>query len=380
MEIQQIQLHTVLNSRADKTIAASINQSTACAPSGASAGSHEAHSFVPNNLNKIEEQVKNKIQGNDPSQREFDTILHDIDGSTLFENIGSTGIALSLAFKTATGYDQENIFPYPLGNVVGGGEHGGNTAIQEFLVIPVNADSFPEAVDTNARIYHEMKERYGQKIMGMNDEGALVTRMDDEETLKALHAVASDHGARLGLDIAANELWDGSTYTYPSMNMELPPREQLKFVQKLIDRFDLYYVEDPFHEDDFDRHQKLRRETDCLVVGDDLFVTSPDRLERGSEQGSCNALIIKPNQNGTVSGTKKTVETAKENGYVPIISHRSGETCDASIAYLALEWQLPIIKAGITDIRIAKLNALLLEWQRMESEGISPEMADLPSL
>ena len=378
MEIQDISLYTALNSRSNRTVAAEINGEMAMAPSGASAGTHEASSFVPDDMESIEEEIREKVVGEDLEQEEFDRILKEIDGSDGFDNIGSVGIAASLAFKLAEGYGKKPVFPYPLGNAVGGGEHGGNTAIQEFLIIPVEAESFMEAVQINSEIYHELKDRYARKIMGMNDEGALITKMDDEETLKALHKVAEKHGARLGLDVAANEIWNGEKYVYPEMNMELNPKQQLKFMQKLINEYDLYYVEDPFHEDDFDSHRKLTLETECLIVGDDLFVTNSERLGTGIEESSCNSLIVKPNQVGSVTGTMDTVEMAVENDYTPVVSHRSGETCDTSISEMALEKEIPIIKAGIADIRTAKLNRLMLEWQKMEREGREPEMAELP--
>jgi enolase len=378
MEIDAIQLYRIHDSRTSPTVQARINDVAGSAPAGASTGSHEACSFVPDGLEEITERLQRRFEGKDHDQESFDRELTEIDGTRTFEKLGSVGIACSLAFSNASGYDFSTIFPYPLGNVVGGGEHGGNTAIQEFLVLPVEASSFPEAVATNAAIYQEMKERYDTKIMGMNDEGALITRMDDNETLEALHTVAEGHGARVGLDVAGNELWNGEKYIYDSLGMKITPKEQLTFMKRLVDEYDLAYVEDPFHEEDFANPQLLRRETDCLVVGDDLFVTDRGRLERGVESGSCNAVLIKPNQAGTVTATRKTVEKAQRDDYTPVISHRSGETCDTSIADLALAWELSLIKAGIADIRIAKLNRLMTAWQRMKDGGHDPRMAECP--
>ncbi len=380
MKVEEISVYEAINSRTNNTVAAEVNGKLAFAPSGASAGTYEASSFVPEDMKRFEEELKEKIEGGEFDQRSFDEALIDYDGSESLEKIGSMGIALSLAFKLAEGYEKNRYFPYPLGNAVGGGEHGGNTAIQEFLILPVEAESFPEAIEINSKIYREFREKHSRKIMGMNDEGALVTKMDDEETLQKLYKVAEKHGARLGLDIAANELWNGEKYVYPEMGMELSPKQQLKFVKKIIDEYNLYYVEDPFHEDDYYNHKKLTVETGCLIVGDDLFVTNEKRLGKGIEKGSCNSLIVKPNQVGVVSKTYKTIEKAVENDYVPVVSHRSGETCDTSISKIALEKNIPIIKAGIADIRISKLNELLLEWQRMEKAGKNPEMGDLPLL
>ncbi len=380
MKVEEIGVYEVINSRTNKTVAAEVNGKLAFAPSGASAGTYEASSFVPEKIKRFESDLKEKIEGRDLDQKGFDEALIEYDGSKNLEKIGSIGIALSLAFKLAKGYEKDVYFPYPLGNAIGGGEHGGNTAIQEFLILPVEAESFPEAIEINSKIYREFKERYSQKIMGMNDEGALVTKMNDEETLKKLYKVAEKYGARLGLDMAANELWNGEEYVYPELGMNLSPKQQLKFVKKIIDEYDLYYVEDPFHEDDYDNHKKLTVETGCLIVGDDLFVTNERRLGKGIEKGSCNSLIVKPNQVGSVSKTYKTIEKAVENDYIPVVSHRSGETCDTSISRMALEKKIPIIKAGIADIRISKLNKLLLEWQRMEKKGENPKMGELTLL
>ncbi|MDY6771617.1 MAG: enolase C-terminal domain-like protein [Candidatus Nanohaloarchaea archaeon] len=378
MQIDELGLYTVMDSRTNPTILAEINGTTAAAPSGASTGSHEARGFVPDDLDDVKQQLQDRLVGKELSQAELDQELEDLDGTQLFKNIGSVAIATSLAFRQAAGIDREAAFPYPLGNVVGGGEHGGNTAIQEFLVVPVEADSFPEAAQTNAAIYREMKDRYSSKIRGINDEGALITSMDDEKTLDALTTVADEHGARVGLDVAANELWDGDKYVYKSMGMEIDPDRQLKYMQKLVDEYDLFSVEDPFHEDDFRSHQLLRRETDCHVIGDDLFVTDQERLQQGIDDGAGNSILIKPNQAGTVTRTRKTVELAQQEDFMPVISHRSGETCDTSISDLALAWNIPIIKAGIADIRVTKLNRLAYLWQRMEQEDRQPRMAALP--
>ncbi|MFB6208211.1 MAG: enolase C-terminal domain-like protein [Candidatus Nanohaloarchaea archaeon] len=362
MKIEYLRLREIIDSRTSKTVEAEINNSYGKAPSGASTGKYEAKCFVPEHLEEIEQLLK-KLEGRDLTQEEFDEELKKLDDTGDFSRLGAAGIASSFAFKQADGFNRSEQFPLPLSNVIGGGEHGGNTAIQEFLVLPVNASSFPEAIETNTAIYQELKQRYAQRIKGINDEGALITSMDDEKTLKALKKVADKHDARIGLDIAASEFYENGRYKMTSMGMELEPEEHLDFVQKLIDEFELVYVEDPFDQEDYRMHAKLTAENpEVLVCGDDLFVTNRERLQEGIENGACNSLIVKPNQIGTVSDAKETVELAKENDYVPVVSHRSGETCDATISDLALEWETPIIKAGIADIRIAKLNRLLRLW------------------
>lgn len=370
MEVKNIRLREIIDSRTKPTVEAEINDSYGKAPSGASTGTHEAKCFVPEHLDDIERMLR-KLQNRDFTQEEFDSELEKADGTDDFSRLGAVAIASSFAFKNASGFDHSKKFPLPLSNVIGGGEHGGNTSIQEFLVLPVNASSFPEAVKTNTKIYQELKKRYSRKIQGINDEGALITTMDDERTLRALKKVADDHDARIGLDIAASEFYENGSYRLDSMNMELSAKDHLKFVQKLIDEFDLVYVEDPFDQEDFNMHAKLTRENpEVLICGDDLFTTNRERLERGIDNRSCNSLIVKPNQIGTVTAAQETVKLAKENDYTPVISHRSGETCDHTISDLALEWECPVIKAGIADIRIAKLNRLLRLWDQFDN----PEM------
>jgi enolase len=370
MKVEELKLRKILNSRTNYTVEAEINGEKASAPSGASTGSHEAKCFVPEHLEETEELL-GETEELQLTQREFDRKLKELDGSENFSRIGAAGIASSFAFKQASGFDHSEKFPLPLSNVIGGGEHGGNTAIQEFLVLPVEAETFPEAIETNRKIYQELKDRYSRKIKGMNDEGALITSMDDEKTLKALKKVADDHNAQIGLDIAASEMYQNGKYSTGGLSGRIDGDKMFDLVDRLIREFDLAYVEDPFHEDDFRNHARLTREhPDVFICGDDLFVTDSERLQDGIENGSCNSLIVKPNQVGTVTGAKETVEKAQKNDYTPVISHRSGETCDSTISDLALEWECPIIKAGIADIRIAKLNRLIRLWDRKENAEI----------
>ncbi|MFB6193091.1 MAG: enolase, partial [Candidatus Nanohaloarchaea archaeon] len=296
MEIRSIELRQIIDSRTNPTVEAEVNNSYGKAPSGASTGTHEAKCFVPNHLENIEELLQ-KLEGRNLTQKEFDEELHKIDGTDDFSRLGAAAIASSFAFKNAKGFENSENFPLPLSNVIGGGEHGGNTSIQEFLVLPVNADTFPEAIETNRKIYQELKERYASKIRGINDEGALITSMDDEATLRALKKVADKHEARIGLDIAASEFYENGKYRMTSLGETNTSEEQLEFVQMLIDEFELVYVEDPFDQEDFKMHAKLtRKNPEVMICGDDLFTTNKDRLKQGIEQDSCNSLIVKPNQ------------------------------------------------------------------------------------
>ncbi|MDY6766111.1 MAG: enolase C-terminal domain-like protein [Candidatus Nanohaloarchaea archaeon] len=369
MHIDDFSLRIIYNSRVEPTVEATVNGVRAAAPSGASTGTHEALCFVPDNLAGIEQELQERLVGDSLSQAGFDAALEDVDGTDNFAEIGAVAIASSLAFWKANEPELGDTFPYPAGNLVGGGEHGGNTAIQEFLVIPSTASSVPEAMETLSNIYHAFGDRYSRRITGINDEGAYITGLNDEETLEAVVEVAEEHGASVGIDAAASEFYEDGSYEYGAMGREFSPDEQLKFMEKLVERFDLAYVEDPFDEEDFERLAQLTdRVSDALVVGDDVFVTDSERLQRGAGIGAGNALIVKPNQAGTVSRAADTVETAQQHGYVPAVSHRSGETCDATIADLALAWGAPLLKAGIAGIRTAKNNQLLRRWDDAEGE------------
>lgn len=366
MKVESIQLRKIIDSRTNPTVEAEVNGSYGKAPSGASKGEHEVDCSVPEHLDATEKLLK-KLEHRNLSQQEFDQELKELDDTDDFSRLGAASIAASFAFKNASGFEHGSRFPYPVSSIVGGGEYGGNTAIQEFLVIPVNAESFPEAVRTNAEIYRGLKNRYSRKIRGMNDEGALITSMDDEKTLKAVKKVADKYEARLGLDIAASKFYKDGDYNMGPMRHSFSPKQMLAFVQKLIDEFDLFYVEDPFHHEDFRMHAKLtKKNPDILVCGDDLFTTNRERLREGIENRACNSLTIKPGQVGILTDACETVEIAKSEDYTPVISHRLGETCDTTISDLALEWEIPFIKTGIADIRIAKLNRLLRRWDELE--------------
>lgn len=376
MHIDSFTLRTIYDSRVNPTVEAEINGVTAAAPAGASTGTHEAACFVPEPLSEIRQEIATSVAEQDLSQAEYDTLLREIDGTDNFSNLGAVAIASSLAFAKAHGFDYGDTFPYPAGNLVGGGAHGGNTTIQEFLVIPTEADSIPDAMRVLSEAYHEFKEKHKQRIKGINDEGAYVTNMSDEETLDAVKKVADEVSAAVGIDAAATEYYNPTDekYEYGGMNMTLNPQQQIKFMETLIDRYGLVYVEDPLHEDDVEGFAELTERTDTLVVGDDVFVTQQDRLQHGIDIDAGNGIIIKPNQVGTVTATKNTFDLARKNNYTPVVSHRSGETCDPVIADLSVAWGAPLIKAGIAGIRTTKNNQLLRLWDRNEGR-----MAELPA-
>jgi enolase len=282
--------------------------------------------------------------------------------------------------------------PYPLGNVLGGGKHAGRTApdIQEFLVLPVGAKSFELAASANAEVHKRVRKLIEMKDKtftgGKGDEGAWAPNLGDRDALeivsKSCEEISDEVGfkVRPALDVAASSLYDekGKKYVYEREGEQRDAGEQVEFILGLIDAYGLVYVEDPIQEDDFESFAEITRKVgkNCMICGDDLFVTNVKRIKKGIEVEAANAVLIKPNQVGTLTDTLKAVELSKENGYVPVMSHRSGETPDDTIAHLAVGFGCPIIKTGVVGgERVAKLNELI----RIEEElGEQARMGEVP--
>lgn len=410
--IEEVRARQILNSRGNPTIEVDVYTidgfGRASAPSGASTGRAEAVPFpkggVKEAVKKVMETIAPEIVGlYADDQEEIDMILHEIDGTENFENIGgNTAYAVSLAVADAAadsyglslyqylGGSMNSSLPYPLGNVIGGGKHafGRATDIQEFLVLPVGADSFSAAVEANARIHGKLKGILGEMDStftgGKGDEGAWAPNISNDDALEALskacNKISEEMGfeCRMGIDVAASSLWnpEKGVYVYERDGIERDTGEQIEYILSLIDRYNLIYVEDPLHEDDYEGFKELTSKAHgCLICGDDLFVTNVKRLEKGISMKSGNAIIIKMNQVGTLTDTWRTTRLAQENGYVPVVSHRSGETEAYHIAHLAVALNAPIIKTGVVGgERIAKLNELI----RIEEElGDRARMATL---
>lgn len=370
----------------------------ASAPSGASKGRFEAVDFpkggIEEAMRAVDDLVDPALVGLDATDQEaIDKALHEVDGTANFSRIGgNTAYATSLASAKAASIAKglplymvnpigsTNELPYPLGNVIGGGKHalGKTPDIQEFLILPVGAKSFVEAVRTNIRVHEVVGRLLRQKISGFTsgkgDEGAWAARLTSEKALDALSDACeivhneTGIGLRMGLDMAASVLWKSGEkhYAYLRDGYIRDKGAQLEFVLDLIRDYKLGYVEDPFHEEDFESLSELTKKArSCLICGDDLFVTNKERLMKGIAVGSGNSIIIKPNQIGTLTDARETVELAVERGYVPVLSHRSGETEDPGLAHLALMFGCPIVKTGILGgERMVKLNELI----RIESQ------------
>ncbi len=390
MKIEDIILRRIIDSRGNPTVEAEIKTRNgvgiAAAPAGASTGTHEAMAWPENSVSigmqKAEEKVMPKLIGiSADDQKNFDSILKEIDGTQNFSNIGGNiCVALSLACaKAAANASNETLFHYlgqkeeysipaPMSNVLGGGAHAvGGTDIQEYLVTAFDND-VNTAMEANAAVHKEvkavLKKKFPNIALGKGDEGAWVAPMKNVEALElvveAAQKVETETGVEIktGLDIAASEFFIDGKYKYKEQS--LTPEEQVDFVLGLIEEYDLHSVEDPLDQEDFDSWAALTEQTDALIIGDDLYVTNKERLQKGIELGSTNSILIKPNQIGTLTDTIETVELAKENEMANIISHRSGETTDTTIAHLGVAFDSHAIKTGIMGgERVAKLNELV---------------------
>jgi enolase len=395
--IEDVIARKVFNSRGEETIEVDIITTSGfgrvAAPAGKSRGKAEVVYYPPGGVEqavkKVEELITPEMVGlGADCQEEIDKTLHDIDGSKDFRVIGgNTAFAVSLASAEAAanssglllfqylGGHVAHELPYPLGNTISGGQHtqGESPDLQEFLVLSYGAESFLEAATANIQVHRRVGEALAKKDklfgQGKSDEGAWVANIGNTEALDVLAETCKEVGAEMGfdcgvgIDVAASSLWNGKnkTYNYQREKKTRDSGEQLEFILELIRKYHLVYVEDAFAEEDFASFAELTKKAkNCLICGDDLFTTNNERLSRGIKMHAANAVIIKVNQVGTLADAWETIEMAERNGYVPVMSHRSGDTCDWHIAHLALAFKCPIIKTGVVEgSRIAKINELI---------------------
>ncbi|MFB6234516.1 MAG: phosphopyruvate hydratase [Halopenitus sp.] len=390
--ITSVSLRRVLDSRGNATVEADVLTESggfgrAAAPSGASTGEYEAVERPPGEaIAAAREHAVPRLQGLFAGdQRQVDGALRAADGTDDFSEIGAnSAVAISMAAAKAAadvlgaplyqhlgGAFRGDNFPIPLGNVVGGGEHAADaTHIQEFLSAPVGAPSVSEAVFANAAVHAAVADVLEERGVpaAKGDEGAWAPAISDAEAFEivdeATDRVEDEVGfdVQFGLDVAAAELYDAERDAYVYGDEERSPADQVDYVADLVDEYDLAYVEDPLDENDYERFAELTERVGdrTLICGDDLFVTNVDRLQEGIDVGAANSILIKPNQIGTLSDAFDAVELAERNGYGSVISHRSGETEDTTIAHLAVATDAPFIKTGtVGGERTAKLNELI---------------------
>lgn len=397
--IERVRLREVLDSRGDRTVEADVLTASggfgrAAAPSGASTGRHEAVERDPGEaIAATREHAVPRLEGvHAGDQRAVDRTLLAADGTEDLSLLGANAaVAISMAAAKAAadllgtplyqhlgGAFRGSSTPTPLGNIIGGGEHAaGGPDIQEFLAVPSGAPSVREAVFANAAVHQAVGNRLSSRDITAEkgDEGAWAASVSTEVALdilaQAVEAVATERGydIHLGLDVAASEFYDAGDEVYAYTDGERSQDEQIDYITGLVADYDIVYVEDPLEEDDFEGFARLTESVsdETLICGDDLFVTALERIDRGIETGAGSAVLVKPNQVGTLTGAFDAIERASRNGYTPVVSHRSGETEDTTIAHLAVATDAPFIKTGtVGGERTAKLNELI----RIEDEAL----------
>lgn len=395
--IEDLIARKIFNNRGDETIEVDVITTGGFgrvgAPAGKSRGKAEVSYYpqggVEQAIKKIDDLIAPELAGlNADFQQEIDDTLHEIDGTSDFKNIGgNTAFAISLANAEAAanshglllfqflGGSSANTLPYPLGNCISGGQHarGKAPSIQEYLALPHGAESFLEAQTANTLIHKRIGDSLKKKITSFNggksDEGAWVANVTTDDAFEIMARTCEEVGNELdfecgfGIDVAASSFWKPKEqkYMYENGDKKRDTAEQLEYMLELIEKYHLTYIEDPFHEDDFDSFAELTRKSkNCLICGDDLFTTNTERLNNGIKINAGNAIIIKVNQIGTLTDAAETIEMAQRNGYDAVVSHRSGDTCDWHIAHLAVAYKCPVIKTGVVEgARIAKLNELI---------------------
>jgi len=405
-EIVRIHGREILDSRGNPTLEVEVDLSTgssgrAAVPSGASTGAHEALELrdgedrylgkgVSQAVRNVNEILAPQLDGMDADQQEeVDRALLELDGSKDKSSLGANallGISLANAHAAADdaslplfrylGGSSVNRLPVPMMNVLNGGEHADNNVdFQEFMIQPWGAPSFSEALRWCAETYHALKTLLRQKGLstGIGDEGGFAPDLSSNEAaVELLLEAIKDAGLEAGpqqmaitLDVAATEIYKDGAYHFEGK--QLSSSELIGFYKDWCSKYPIVSIEDGLDEDDWEGWKDLTKELNGIqLVGDDLFVTNPERLLQGIHGNQANSILIKVNQIGTLSETLRTIDIAKEAQYTTVISHRSGETEDTTIADLAVAVGADQIKTGAPcrSDRVAKYNQLLRieEW------------------
>ena len=368
-------------------------------PSGASTGTLEALELRDNNpeifhgksvhmaIDKINNEISSKIDPNTSfTQESFDKFLIDLDGTNNKERLGAnTILALSIAFANAQANklniplyqsltdEKSYMMPIPMMNIINGGAHANNKLdFQEFMILPIGFDKISESIRAGAEIFHTLKNTLNRLNMptSVGDEGGFAPNLDsNSQAINIITDAISDAGYKageniyLGLDVASSEFYKNGIYTLASENLELNSNEFIDYLHNLRRNYPIISIEDGLAEDDWDGWLNLTKKlgTDTQLVGDDLFVTNPKIFIKGIKKSIANSILIKLNQIGTISETLEAINLAKNNDYNYIISHRSGETEDVTIADLAVATSSGLIKTGSMSRsdRVAKYNQLL---------------------
>lgn len=410
-KIKDIRAREILDSRANPTVEARVTLESGAAkiasvPSGASTGIHEAHELrdgdksrfggrgVLQAVRNVNDVIRPALIGMDVTkQSEIDRLMIELDGSESKSRLGANAIlAVSLASaRAAAGYAGIELYEYlsvtgggrmptPMFNLLNGGAHASNNVdIQEFMVVPHGLD-LPEAIRAGSEIYHTLGRLLRTRGLstGVGDEGGFAPNLESDEEAIALLCEAitvsgySTDKVGIALDVASSEWYKGGRYLLPKRSKERRGRELIEYYERLCDKYPIISIEDGLAEDDFEGWEELTLALGkrCMLVGDDLFVTNEKRLEAGISHSIGNAILIKPNQIGTLTETMSVIKRAREAGYEFIISHRSGETTDTAIADIAVATGAKFIKTGAPcrGERVAKYNRLLEIYERLSGK------------
>lgn len=399
--IESVTAREVLDGRLEPTLRVTVRTaggSSGCAdvPCGRSRGEHEAIDLrdgderyggrgVRTAIEKLEDEIAPQLRGRSvTNQAEIDELLCELDGTENKSRLGgntTTGVSLAVLKAGASVTDQSLYrylggsdtvtLPIPLFDLIEGGELGASgLTFQEHQVIPTGADSFAEAIRACAEVYYELREylvaEYGESAVSVGDEGGytperMVSPRDAfDAELAAIEELDYDDVFDLGLDVAATHFHDPETGTYSMMGREYTREELFEFYEELVDAYPLVSIEDPLEQNDFEGFATLSDRLDAQIVGDDLFVTRPERVERGTEMEAGDALLCKVNQIGTVSEAHEAVQIAERSDYAVQVSERSGQTADTWLADFTVGIGAGQIKTGVSrSERTEQYNRLL---------------------
>ena len=406
--IADVYAREILDSRANPTVEVEVVLEDgaigrACVPSGASKGAYEAcelrdgdSRYLGNGVKKAVENVNTEIleeiEGMDAyDQVSLDNALIELDGTPNKSRLGANailGVSLAVAKAAAEslsvplfqyiGGTNAKTLPVPFMNILNGGKHADNALdIQEFMIVPTGARSFSEALRMGAEVFHMLKSILKEKGLstGVGDEGGFAPEINSSEKaiefiIKAIERLGlrSGEDINIALDVAASEMYADGKYNFAGEGVIRSVDEMVDYYQKLVSSYPIISIEDPMDEEDWTGWKLItnRLGDSVQIVGDDLFVTNCDRIKRGIDLGVANSVLIKLNQIGTLTETLDAIELSKRASYTAVISHRSGETEDTSIADIAVATNAGFIKAGAPSRqeRVAKYNQLL----RIEDE------------
>jgi enolase len=422
-EIIDIKAREILDSRGNPTIEVEVLTEEgfigrAAVPSGASTGSHEAVELRDNDKSRyggkgvlkacenVDELIANELIGVEVyDQRYIDNLMIELDGTPNKSKLGANamlGVSLAVAKAAAQEADQSlyryiggvnaHVLPVPMMNILNGGSHADNSIdFQEFMIMPINADYFSEGLRMGVEIFHELKNVLKKKGYSTNvgDEGGFAPNIkSNEEAIETILTAIEKAGYKPGVDVmiamdaAASEFYDEKEKVYhfkKSDGKKLSSDEMVDYWVKWADKYPILSIEDGLYEDDWDGWKKLTQKLGHKVqlVGDDLFVTNTTRLQRGIDNEIANSILIKVNQIGTLTETIDAVNLATRNSYTSVMSHRSGETEDTTIADLAVALNCGQIKTGSASRsdRIAKYNQLLRIEEELSDSAVYPGRA-----